>query len=132
MNEVLDGAYDDQPLVERERDPELGVPPSSGGRNSRCCRHLTMVDRPDAGADRRGVGRPRDRGRRRRPQSLNYFDERQTNAIAEGVTNKVKVMKRRALWLPQRRPLRSKRPYSPTSVDRRGEPLPTVVRGEPT
>ncbi len=26
---------------------------------------------------------------------LNYFDDRQTNGFAEGVTNKIKVMKRR-------------------------------------
>lgn len=30
-----------------------------------------------------------------RDEILNYFDDRQTNAFAEGVTNKIKVMKRR-------------------------------------
>ena len=30
-----------------------------------------------------------------REQILNYFDDRQTNAFAEGITNKIKVMKRR-------------------------------------
>lgn len=30
-----------------------------------------------------------------RQEILNYFDDRQTNAFAEGVTNKIKVMKRR-------------------------------------
>jgi transposase len=30
-----------------------------------------------------------------RNQILNYFDDRQTNAYAEGITNKIKVLKRR-------------------------------------
>ena len=33
--------------------------------------------------------------RRWRDEILNYFDDRQTNAFAEGTTNKIKVMKRR-------------------------------------
>jgi transposase len=38
---------------------------------------------------------------------LNYFDDRQTNAFAEGLTNKIKVMKRRAYGF--RDPLRYRR-----------------------
>ena len=37
-----------------------------------------------------------------RDEILNYFDDRQTNGYAEGVTNKIKVMKRRSYGFTNR------------------------------
>lgn len=34
------------------------------------------------------------------PEFLAYFDQRATNGYAEGITNKIKVIKRRAYGLP--------------------------------
>lgn len=51
-------------------------------------------------------------------QILNYFDDRVTNSFAEGITNRIKILKRGATGSD---PFRYRRKVMPSSRRRRGE-----------
>jgi len=77
MKEAFAGVYEAEDRVEAERRLDVWV------------ENLGAANLPELQQEWRTLKLWRE-------QILNYFDDRQTNAFAEGVTNKIKVMKRRA------------------------------------